>query len=93
MQFSAGVKSCYLFTKATYYFYCPTNVKIDPKGFFLSLHYINSVIYRFKCNFDDNHIGRMSQTLEAMINQYIPINIQKGNLDIFHRYANTPGRR
>lgn len=55
----------------------------------LTHHIISCVIYKFRCQWYADSVGRTGQRLEARINQYVPAIIRKGKLDILHIHVNV----
>lgn len=62
---------------------------VDPNLEASSAYYITSVIYQFRCQCDVDYVGRMSQSLEAQINQDIPANICKRKVNNLQMYVSV----
>lgn len=54
-------------------------------------HRVISVIYHFKCKFDDDYIRRTGRGLKLRMNQHAPAKIQKENCNNLHKRVNTSG--
>lgn len=57
----------------------------------LTHHIISCVIYKFRCQWNPDSVGRTGQRLETRIDQYVPAIIRKGKLDILHVCVNVSG--
>lgn len=83
-------KNCYFPNNPIIVFGTRPMLRPIRKGI-LHIHHVNLVLYQFRCQCDAEYAGRMTQRLEAPINQHLPANIRKGKLDKLHSCVSATG--
>lgn len=80
-----------IFVQSTACLHCKTYGGIHSRRCSASSHHFSSEIYNYKCQCNDEYIGRINKRLETRIEQYVPIKIRWGPYEITHTDLNTSG--
>lgn len=89
-QVSVNVRSCHFLDNSSIDFGAGPMLR-PIRNIVLPTHRIISVTYKLRCQCVADYIDRTVQKLEAPIDQHIPADIRKGNVDILHRYIHVSG--